>query len=104
MAIGALNFLTPKVLVAGVVSDFRELRIKRGRRAGEFMAAFKLEDATSHVEIVSFPDRRGKSRSSGSPCCWGETPDGRYLFCVYEQLDPMTIILVTAFEVRRRGE
>jgi DNA polymerase-3 subunit alpha len=45
-----------KVLVAGVVSDFRELRIKRGRRAGEFMAAFKLEDATSHVEIVSFPD------------------------------------------------
>ncbi len=33
-----------KVLVAGIVSEFRELRIKRGRRAGEFMAVFKLEN------------------------------------------------------------
>ena len=55
-------------------------------------------------EIVSFPDRRGKSRTSGSPCCWGETCDGRYLFCVYEQLDPVTIIPVTAYDVSRRGE
>jgi DNA polymerase-3 subunit alpha len=45
-----------KVLVAGVVSDFKELRIKRGRRAGEFMATFKFGDATSQVEVVSFPD------------------------------------------------
>lgn len=54
----ALEDIKPKtkVLVAGVVSDFRELRIKRGRRAGEFMAAFKLEDASSQVEVVSFPD------------------------------------------------
>ncbi len=45
-----------KVLVAGVVSEFKELRIKRGRRAGEFMATFKFGDATSQVEVVSFPD------------------------------------------------
>ena len=39
------------------------------------------------------------SRSSGRPCCWGETSDGRHLFCVYEFLDDMTIIPVTAYEV-----
>ena len=54
-------------------------------------------------EIVSFPDRRGKSRSTGSPCCWGETPDGRHLICVYEKLDEMTIVPVTAYDVPRRG-
>ena len=45
-----------KVLVAGVISDFRELRIKRGRRAGEMMGTFKIGDATSRVDVVSFPD------------------------------------------------
>jgi uncharacterized DUF497 family protein len=50
-------------------------------------------------EVVSNPDRRGVSRSSGRPCCWGRTPDGRYLFCVYEFLDELSIIPVTAYEV-----
>jgi len=56
--IHALEEMQPKtkVLVAGVVSDFKELRIKRGRRAGEFMATFKIGDALSQVEVVSFPD------------------------------------------------
>lgn len=47
---------------------------------------------------VTNPDRVSVSRSSGRPCCWGETEDGRALFCVYEFLDDMTIIPVTAYE------
>jgi hypothetical protein len=50
-------------------------------------------------EVVSNPNRVGVSRSSGRPCCWGSTADGRELFCVYEFLDDMTIIPVTAYEV-----
>ena len=50
-------------------------------------------------QVVSNPARIGVSRSSGHPCCWGETADGRELFCVYEYLDDMTIIPVTAYEV-----
>ncbi len=49
--------------------------------------------------VVSNPDRVGVSRSSGRPCCWGATPDGRALFCVYEFLDDVTIIPVTAYDV-----
>jgi hypothetical protein len=50
-------------------------------------------------EVVSNPNRLGVSRSSGRPCCWGETADGRRLFRVYEYLDDLTIIPVTAYEV-----
>ncbi len=50
-------------------------------------------------EVVSNPRRVGVSRSSGRPCCWGETVEGRQLFCVYEFLDDITIIPVTAYEV-----
>ncbi len=50
-------------------------------------------------EVVSNPKRLGVSRSSGRPCCWGETADGLRLFCVYEFLDDITIIPVTAYEV-----
>ena len=55
-------------------------------------------------EVVSQPERRGQSRSTGRPCCWGETADGRYLICVYEYLDDIRIIPFTAYEVRRPGE
>ena len=30
---------------------------------------------------------------------WGETADGRQLFCVYEYLDDLTILPVTAYQV-----
>jgi len=53
--------------------------------------------------VVNHPERRGESRSTGRPCCWGETPDGRYLLCVYEYLDQLTIIPITAYEVSRRA-
>lgn len=47
---------------------------------------------------VMNPNRVSVSRSTGRPCCWGEALDGRQLFCVYEILDDMTIIPVTAYE------
>jgi hypothetical protein len=52
-------------------------------------------------EVVGRPERRGQSRSSHRPCCWGETADGRYLLCVYECLDELTIVPITAYEVER---
>lgn len=50
--------------------------------------------------VVSHPTRRGISRSSGRPCCWGETREGRQLFCVYEQIEDDTVIPVTAYDAR----
>jgi hypothetical protein len=50
-------------------------------------------------EVVLYAERRGESRSSGRPCCWGETRHGRYLICVYEYADAHTILPVTAYEV-----
>ena len=55
-------------------------------------------------EIVQHPDARGNSRTSGRPCCWGELDDGRYVICVYEKLDDITLLPVTAYEVPMLGE
>ena len=55
-------------------------------------------------EVVSSPEEIGESRTTGRPCCWGETGDGRYLFCAFEKIHDFTIVPVTAFETRRRGE
>ena len=54
------------------------------------------------VTVVSNPEFRDKSRATNRPCCFGEAPDGRYLYCVYEVLDDVTVIPVTAYEVSRR--
>jgi hypothetical protein len=51
--------------------------------------------------VVSNAELRGRSRSIGRPCCWGETLDGRYLLCVYEYIDALMILPITAYEVRR---
>ena len=53
--------------------------------------------------VVQKPYARGSSHSSGLPCCWGDTPDGRFIICVYEEIDEMTILPVTAYEVPRPG-
>lgn len=45
------------------------------------------------------PTSQGYSRSSELPAVWGYTEDGRYLIVVYEELDEMTILPVTAYEV-----
>jgi len=47
-------------------------------------------------EVVMAPDAIGKSRSTQRPCCWG-------LFCVFEKLDEVTILPITAYESRRKG-
>ena len=55
-------------------------------------------------EVVDSPDLRGISRSSGRPCCWGQAADGRFLICVYEMIDDLTVLPVTAYEVPPFGE
>ncbi len=55
-----------------------------------------FEDVVSHPEAVDI------SESSGSDCCFGETADGRFVFCAYDVADDgMTVIPRTAYEVRR---
>ena len=51
-------------------------------------------------QVVTKPWSKGMSRSSGLPAAWGYAADGRYLMVVYEELDEMTILPVTAYEVR----
>ena len=48
--------------------------------------------------VVMHPERIDVSHSSGMPCCWGTTLEGRYLFCVFEKLDELTVYPVTAYE------
>ena len=50
-------------------------------------------------DVVNRPVRRGISRSSGLPAAWGYTEDGRYIMAVYEEIDDITILPVTAYEV-----
>ncbi len=61
-------------------------------------------DPEEYEEVVSYPDRRGMSRSSKRPCCWGELADGRFIICVFDYLDDITILPVTAYEVARPGD
>ena len=49
--------------------------------------------------IVCNPSSKGRSRASGLPVAWGYTPDRRYLLAVYEELDEVTVLPVTAYEV-----
>ena len=52
------------------------------------------------VEEVMFnPVDRDVSRSSGLPIVFGFTPEGRYIFVVYEQVDDVTVYPVTAYDV-----
>ncbi len=55
------------------------------------------QDDFEHV--VNHPIRRGISRSSGLPAAWGYTEDGRYIMAIYEEIDDMTVLPVTAYEV-----
>lgn len=42
---------------------------------------------------------RGRSRRSMLPVAWGYTSDRRYIIAVYEHVDELTVIPVTAYEV-----
>lgn len=53
--------------------------------------------------VLNNPVSSDVSRSSGLPCVFGYTPDGRYVFVVYREIDAMTIEPVTAYEVPEPG-
>ncbi|HEV2968972.1 MAG TPA: hypothetical protein VGY55_03215 [Pirellulales bacterium] len=55
------------------------------------------QDDFEHV--VCNPTSKGISRSSNLPAAWGHTSDGRYIIAVYEELDELTILPVTAYMV-----
>jgi len=49
-------------------------------------------------DVVCDPDYVTRSRSSGKMLAFGETSSGKYLACVYEQLDESTVLPVTGYE------
>ena len=49
--------------------------------------------------VVCDPVTIGYSRTSGRSVAWGYTHDGRYIMAVYEQLNDLVILPVTAYEV-----
>jgi hypothetical protein len=51
-------------------------------------------------QVVMNPDSVGKSRSSGDPAAFGYTQDGRYIIAIYKKIDFITVVPVTAYEVR----
>jgi uncharacterized DUF497 family protein len=51
-------------------------------------------------EIVCDPDSVGESRATGRPIAFGYTSGGKYLACVYELVDPDTVLPVTAYEIQ----
>jgi hypothetical protein len=53
--------------------------------------------------VVNHPVGKGLSRSSGLPCAWGYTEDGRYIMAVYDLMDEFTVLPVTAYEVPEPG-
>jgi uncharacterized DUF497 family protein len=54
-------------------------------------------DEVEHV-LANF-DSAGVSQSSGRPCVFGYTPDGRYIIVIYEEVDEDTVVPVTAYEI-----
>ena len=50
-------------------------------------------------QVVCHPQSKGLSRSTGLPAVWGHTADGRYIIAVYEQVDRLSVLPVTAYEV-----
>lgn len=53
--------------------------------------------------VLANPESKEVSRSSGLPCVFGTTPEGRYIIVVYELADEDTIYPVTAYEVPEPG-
>jgi hypothetical protein len=49
--------------------------------------------------VFANPEGHDVSRSSGEPCVFGHTPEGRYIIVVYERIDADTVNPVTAYEV-----
>jgi hypothetical protein len=73
------------------------------------------EEIEAHIEehgiapeefehVACNPVTIGHSRSSGLPASWGYTPDGRFIIVVYDEIDEVTLLPVTAYEVAEPGE
>lgn len=67
----------------------------------ELMEYLLLHDVSveEFEEVVGSPDSVEQSRSSDRLVAFGSTSTGKYLACVYELLDDITILPVTAYEV-----
>ena len=50
--------------------------------------------------VLENHEAMGVSRSSGRPCVFGHTSDGRYIIVIYEVIGTDTVIPVTAYEVQ----
>jgi hypothetical protein len=50
-------------------------------------------------DVLTNYEATGISESSGRPCVFGHTTDGRYIMVVYEEVDDQTVIPVTAYDV-----
>jgi uncharacterized DUF497 family protein len=63
-------------------------------------AYLSQHDVTSveFESVVCDPDFVDSSYSSGRKIAFGEV-DGRFLACVYEQIDETTVLPVTAYEI-----
>lgn len=53
--------------------------------------------------VIGNPSEKGVSDSTGLPVVWGYTEDGRFVIAVYRELDGMTLLPVTAYEVPERA-
>jgi len=49
--------------------------------------------------VVANFDEEATSESSGRPCVFGYTEDGRYIIVIYDQVDEDTIYPVTGYDV-----
>lgn len=72
----------------------------------EIIAPLQENDLAAHdfEHVVCNPAVVRSSRSSGLPAAFGYTQDGRYIIAVYDYLDDMTILPVTAYEVAEPRE
>jgi len=52
--------------------------------------------------VLANPTEKGISDSSGLPAVWGYTEQGRFIIAVYRDLDDVTILPVTAYDVPER--
>jgi uncharacterized DUF497 family protein len=49
--------------------------------------------------VLANNESESESDSSGRPCVFGFTEDGRYIIVIYDQIDEDAIYPVTAYEV-----
>ena len=66
---------------------------------GESLAGELVRRAGCHNRPSRVTGLNDEHFTSGLPTAWGHTMDGRYIMAVYEELDPIVILPVTAYEV-----